>query len=466
MRIDKITVMPFTFQAITGFESNLGLNEHGYAKISGVVTEEQKSKALRLMADDVWGEVCFQDEEGGNSTLFCGLAVNMQIQDENNSYLMTVELRTGTFLMDLKEHIRVFQSGKITYGKIQNAILPSYKMSKCLMIEKDCPTQEMLVQYKETDWEFAKRLASRKNTVLIANEKSAGVKYSFGIEEGNGEELSSYSNVEIIKNIGDFKKKKQNGMDVIEEDDELSYGVDSRDVFFLGDCVCFEGKKYVVTNIYRTWVKKEVWNHYILKTIKGTRQLEYRNKKIIGAILQGKVTGVYQDTVQIDVDKDENGNQGGKRWFAYSTVFSSPDGTGWYCMPEKEDCVQLHFPSEVEAMAYVSSSVNINSSDPMARSVPEHKSFKNKQGKEILFTPEKLVITNNNGMSITINDNVGIILESDKDIIMKARESIGLISEEQDLQMLAGTQLLLQQNETCLELADRIVMRGGRVNIQ
>lgn len=466
MRINQIAVNPFAFQTITGFESKLGLNEHGYAKISGYITAKQKSKALELMADDVWGEVCFQDEDGKKGILFCGLAVSMQIQEENDSYLMTVELKTGTFLMDLKEHIRVFQSGSITYGAIQKAILPTYKVNKCLMLEKDCPTQEMLVQYKETDWEFVKRLASKKNTVLIPNEKSAGVKYSFGAEEGNAEELVSYGNVEIIKNVGDFEKKKQNGMEVIEENDELAYGVDSREIFFLGDCVCFEGKKYLVTDIHRTWIKKEVWNHYVLKTLQGTRQLEYRNKKIIGATLQGKVTGVYQDTVQITVDNDENGNQGGKKWFAYSTVFSSPDGTGWYCMPEAEDCVQLHFPSEIEKMAYVSSSINVNSADSSARSVPDNKSIKNKQGKEILFTPEKLVITNNNGMSITINDNVGIVLESDKDIIMKAKESIGLISQEQDLQMVAGTQLLLQQSETCLELADKIVMHGGQVNIQ
>lgn len=135
-------------------------------------------------------------------------------------------------------------------------------------------------------------------------------------------------------------------------------------------------------------------------------------------------------------------------------------------MPEIGDCVQLHFPNEIEKMAYVSSSVNLNASDSSARSVPDNKSIKNRQGKEILFTPEKLVITNNKGMSITIDDNVGIVLSSDKDIIMKAKESIGLVSEEQAVQMVAGTQILLQQNETRLELADNIVMSGGQVNMQ
>lgn len=466
MRTEQITVSLFEFRTITEFESDIKLNEHGYAKISGYVTEKQKNRALELMTNEVWGAVGFRDENGKQGTLFCGLAVNLQVQEENDSYLMTLELKTGTYLMDLKEHIRVFQGGGISYSAMQKAFLSTYVMSECLMQKADFSVGEMLVQYKETDWEFAKRLASKRNTVLIPNEKSAGVKYSFGVIEGNAEKMSSYSEVEIIKNIGNYQTKKQNGVEGIEENDELAYRIKSREIFFLGDCVVFEGKKYLVTDIHRLWVKKEVWNHYVLKSVNGTRQAPYRNKKIIGATMQGTVTDVKEDTVQIFVDCDENGNQGGQKWFPYSTVFSSPDGTGWYCMPEVGDCVQLHFPNEIEKMAYVSSSVNLNPTDSSARSVPDNKSIKNKQGKEILFTPERLVFTNNKGMSIAIDDNVGIVLSSDKDIIVKAKESIGLVSEEQAVQMVAGTKILLQQNETRLELTDNITMSGGQVNMQ
>lgn len=466
MRAEQLIVEPFEFRTITEFESEIKLNEHGYAKISGYVTDKQKNKALELMTNEVWGMVGFLDESGKPGMLFCGLAVNLQLQEENDSYLMTVELKTGTYLMDLKEHIRVFQSPGITYSAMQKTFLSTYVMGECLMLKSDCAVGEMLVQYKETDWEFAKRLAARTNTVLIPNEKNAGVKYSFGVAEGNAKKIDTYREVEIIKNIGSYQKKRQNGVVGIEENDELAYGLNSREIVFLGDCIAVKGKNYLVAEVQRTWVKKEVWNHYVLKTLKGTQQVPYRNKKIIGATMQGKVTGVKADMVQITVNCDENGNRGGQKWFPYSTVFSSPDGTGWYCMPEIEDRVQLHFPSEIERMAYVSSSVNMESADPSARSVPDNKSIKNRQGKEILFTPEKLVITNNRGMSITIDDNVGIVLNSDKDIIMKAKEGIGLVSEEQAVQMVAGTQILLQQNETRLELKEDIVMSGGQVNMQ
>ncbi|MBO5488042.1 MAG: hypothetical protein J5988_14150, partial [Eubacterium sp.] len=111
MKINCINVSPFEFQTIVEYESITKVNEHGYAKITGYVSKEQKDKALELMTGEVWGTVQFQDEDGKSGVLFCGLAVNMQIQTENDSYLMTVELKTGTYLMDFKEHIRIFQSG-------------------------------------------------------------------------------------------------------------------------------------------------------------------------------------------------------------------------------------------------------------------------------------------------------------------------------------------------------------------
>ena len=72
--------------------------------------------------------------------------------------------------------------------------------------------------------------------------------------------------------------------------------------------------------------------------------MPYGNKKIIGASMKGNVTAVKKDTVKVVLMEDETGGWAGQKWFAYSTIYSSPDGTGWYCMPEKGDSVRLIFP--------------------------------------------------------------------------------------------------------------------------
>ena len=164
--------------------------------------------------------------------------------------------------------------------------------------------------------------------------------------------------------------------------------------------------------------------------------------------------------------EDETRGWAGQKWFAYSTIYSSPDGTGWYCMPEKGDSVRLYFPNENEAEAYVNSSVNEQSSNSSARSNPDEKSIKNKQGKEVLFKPDRLVFTNNKGMSIEIVDDEGILIESDKSITIKAKENIGIISMEQGVEMSAPEKIAFQQGNTMLELADDINVQGGRVNMQ
>lgn len=88
------------------------------------------------------------------------------------------------------------------------------------------------------------------------------------------------------------------------------------------------------------------------------------------------------------------------------------------------------------------------------------------QGKEVLFQPDRLILTNNNGMSVKIIDDEGIIIESDKSITIRAKENIGIISMEQGVEMSAPEKIAFQQGSTMLELADDINVQGGRVNMQ
>lgn len=73
----------------------------------------------------------------------------------------------------------------------------------------------------------------------MANEKSAGVKYTFGIVEEAGRELLSYEAYSIVNLIGEYQIKKDCGM---AEKDAVAYKVKTREIFYLGDSVCFFGK--------------------------------------------------------------------------------------------------------------------------------------------------------------------------------------------------------------------------------
>ena len=80
----------------------------------------------------------------------------------------------------------------------------------------------------------------KKNTVLMANEKSAGVKYTFGIIEEAGRELLSYESYSIVNLIGEYQIKKNCGMT---ESDAVAYKVKTRGNILSGRCRLLPWKK-------------------------------------------------------------------------------------------------------------------------------------------------------------------------------------------------------------------------------
>lgn len=78
---------------------------------------------------------------------------------------------------------------------------------------------------------------------------------------------------------------------------------------------------------------------------------------IIGVALNGKVLEISGTKIKIHLDIDNGGKD--VYWFPFSTLSASPDGSGWYYMPEKGDNVRIYFPSkhtrDVIAVSAVSS---------------------------------------------------------------------------------------------------------------
>ena len=182
-----------------------------------------------------------------------------------------------------------------------------------------------------------------------------------------------------------------------------------------------------------------------------------------GCSFEAVVTGVRKDTVQIDIQGDEWQAADGKKWFSYATVYSSPDGTGWYSMPEVGDTVRLYVPDK-EGRCLVTSSVHKETDS--ARQDPDRKSFKTKYGKEILFTPDTVLITNNQGMTIEMNDQEGISMTSDKDILIQADGEMSIASGSASLLMAAEEILQVKQGGTTMTLSDDIYFTGGEFRIQ
>ena len=91
---------------------------------------------------------------------------------------------------------------------------------------------------------------------------------------------------------------------------------------------------------------------------------------------------------------------------------------------------------------------------------------KNKYNRQIRFTPERLLITNNAGSFIKISDDHGIWIERDKDIHIRDKGQMAVVSEEQDVTLLAENVLRLRQKETSIKLSEDIILSGGEFRLQ
>lgn len=189
------------------------------------------------------------------------------------------------------------------------------------------------------------------------------------------------------------------------------------------------------------------------------------NNYLVGVSLKATVTSVKGTEVTVSVVDDENKNASGSKSFPYATVYSSPDGTGWYCMPETGDMVRIYFPSNDEEKAYALHSMHMESSDSNERVNPDYKSFMNKQGKEVLLKPDSILITNNSGMSIELSDEEGISIISDKKIVFESEEAIELTSVTDKIDIVAPRKISLVQGNTQMVLSDKFTMRGGKIRL-
>ena len=92
--------------------------------------------------------------------------------------------------------------------------------------------------------------------------------------------------------------------------------------------------------------------------------------------------------------------------------------------------------------------------------------FKTRYGKELLFTPDTILFTNNQGMLVEMNDSEGISIISDKDVVIEAADKLTIASEGGSLLVAAEEILQVKQGGTSMTLSEDISFTGGEFRIQ
>lgn len=449
MREQRIILEPFELLDVLTCSGRVSADNHGYMTVKGHIDKGKEEEYLQLLSTDIWASVRVCDDLGNNSVLFTGIVTKGCIEVENGLKSLLVIIKTGSFLMDQSKHIRTFQNDGIFYDMILQTLLEDYPGNGFLMqTGSGRSIGRFLCQYEETDWQFAKRIASCCGTFLFPNYIGNGVKIYFGMPCGG-------SRGEIISTEYSLKQTEVS----------VSYIITDREIYDIGDKVVFRGKNYFVVSRESELKKGELYHRYELMQQEPQPQTMLCNDNLTGVSLNATVTGVAGTEITVTVKADENRKNSGSRRFTYATVYSSPDGTGWYCMPEEGDDVRIYFPSNKEDEAYAFSSAHMGAGDSGERVNPDYKSIMNKQGKEILFKPDSILITNNNGMSLELSDAEGIFIISNKKIVLQSEEAVEITSVNEKVDIVAPEKITLHQGGTKMVLSDNLTMKGAKIRM-
>ena len=418
---------------------------------------------LGLLTGKVWETVQAVGMDGEVKTLFTGIVTDFSVSVLNDQRKLTLELMTGSILMDEKKHFRSYQNPSVTYEQIFRETAAGYADSSVSFSKpySEAPG-ELVLQYEETDWNFLKRLAGRSHQFLVPDSRMKGVRIYYSIPQGMPFEIPAGSRYTIRKDLGGYRNKICQGM-AVSEADCMEYIIQCREAHRIGDYTSLYGMKCYIYKIQSRYEGGELLHCCYLKREKGIEVPEICNKEMAGCALDARITKVKEDKVQVSLLGDENAHQTINIWYPYATVYSTPDGTGWYCMPEIGDCVRLYIP-EREEDSFVLSAVHKETDT--ARQDPDRKSFRTKYGKEILFTPETILLTNNQGMRLEMNDKEGITISSDKDVVIDAKDNLTISSANASLMIAAKDKVQVRQGSTSMTLDGDIYFTGGEFRIQ
>lgn len=461
----NIYISPYQFEKITQLSLIKQVNDHIRLTLNGIVPEEKLDQYVERADENERIEVFVQDGSW-KRILFQGIVTKLSVHAARDVRSITIEAYSATFQMDVAKKTRSFQNKHLAYRDVFASITGEYTGGD--VVDEASGGKQiggLRVQYKETDWEFAKRLASHFHAPLVPVCTQKGLRYFVGIPDlGEPQKLEEY-NYTIKKNLMEYRLKSENDKQGISEQNTISYEVTSNKILDLCSPVTFQRRTLYV---YRAETRIEhgiLVNHYVLRDQKGLGCFTIFPTELAGSSLFGKILDVSKDTVKVHLSIDEKQPVGEAIWFPYSTVYSSPDGSGWYCMPEIGDEVRLYFPDAKEENAIAASSVNLESSDPKKRSDPSVKSISTKYGKQIIFQPGAIEIIGNGKLLMRLTDEGGIEINSDKKIILTAKEDIEITGGDKVvIHGEAGVDM--KQADATLSIIDDVTLSGAKVHIK
>lgn len=455
---ENVRISPYRLTRLQELEIVKRVNEHSRLFLTGIVPEELKDTYVGMTDIHTNIEITQLDEQSNGIPLFSGLVTNIEIKAVRDIYYMQVEAVSHTYILDIRRRRRSFQDKNMSYSDMVQQMMADYPWVDFMDVASEgASIGKFTMQYDETDWQFLKRMSSRLSTGLVPASNFEKPKFYFGIPQGSSKGTLEDFNYSVQKKLANYRDSSENSDHNIDVNDFIYYEVETSKIMEIGSEVQFKEKSLYVSTVH-TQMKNSIVSHvYNLCPLEGLYQSPIDNP-IAGISIEGEVISVSKNNVKVHLEIDKKQSVGKATWFPYSSVYTAEGNTGWYVMPELGDVVKVYFPSNKEEEGYVLSSIrkDIKDGDSNKLENPQIKYFRTASGKELMFSPEEIVITGKDGeIYIRLNEVDGIeifskkpinfiseediIMDSQKKIIIKAEQEINMSCSDSSITMREGS---------------------------
>ena len=409
--------------------------------------------------------------------LFFGIVTNVQMSEQGQMKTVQIKAKSRSWLMDRTKYSRSFQNTKMTYRALAREVLDYYEdkdseneKDQCDMIcaGADQEIENLYIQYKETDWEFLKRVLSMTGLAVTPDSRQDKLKLYVGVPELAEAELS-YHVLGIDKDMESYYLLKANGRDV-RAADFTRYQIVSEQLLGMFETVSIQGKKLAVYSSRYIFKNQEMLGIYGLQSPEGLKQAASYPMHLIGVALTGKVVHVSGTKIQAVLEIDKSHAERAVYWFPFSTLSASPDGSGWYCMPEEGDDVRIYFPSKQEKEAVALSAVsNYDASQAGGEdrmSDPNSRYLRTKAGQELALAPDYIKLScGEQAASVAIDTDGKVTIQAQTMVKAEAETSVTIHAEE-NLNIHVAEQFIAQSLDGGQIIFDsgNIYIRGTEVN--
>jgi hypothetical protein len=432
--------------------------EHGTLILRGIAEQGDLSLPTARKTRGQTLRVSALDENGNEERrpMFSGIITSVSADHEGSLCHVEMEASTATIELDAVPKSRSFQDVGMTYADVVNLVLNDTPGADALFpVGSGAPIGKPLIQYRETDWAFIKRLASHLNAPVIPDATTGNPNLWLGVPHRL--EGFSFTGTEYAARLDKTYFALGGSDSGLSKADFLYYLIPDTRNRGIGDSVRVEGRDFIICAKSAELVRGELVFCYKVGLPASVSVPRRYNSGFTGLSLIGVVTKTARETVELALDIDKGKGNGG-----YPYTWAPATGNLVYSMPQVGTKASLYFPGQDERAAFVNASVRDNGPASAEMSDTQKRGFVTEHGKRLDLFPENLALSNGGGISVDLADASGVTVASGKRARLIAKGAISLTARNIHVQ--APNEINTRQTRDVSRLISKALSAGSNMS--